>query len=347
MPLPTDLPTSRSDGDGGHTAGHNTTNTRVNEVATAVNLLPTTASVTSAVATHSGAADPHGDRAYAAGLVAALSLADLDDVDPTTPTDGQALVWDDDTDTWGPGTISSGGGGGAVDSVNGRTGVVTGLSEASDLTAHAADTTAVHGIADTSVLATATSVASAVSTHAAASDPHGDRAAATAALAAHEADTTSVHGIADTSALATASSVASAIATHAAAADPHGDRAYTDTQIAGRQPLDGDLTAVAALDSAQSGMLATDGAGWTRKTYPQVRTALSLAAVATSGAYSDLSGTPTLGNELYWNGSDYVPTALKAATDRPRTFKGPTDPATVTGVVLSSSDYADTWIEVA
>lgn len=49
------------------------------------------------------------------------------------------------------------------------------------LTAHDIDTTAVHGIADTSVLATASSVASAISTH--------------------EADTTSVHGITDTSTL--------------------------------------------------------------------------------------------------------------------------------------------------
>lgn len=49
-----------------------------------------------------------------------------------------------------------------------------------ELTTHEADTTAVHGIADTSALAT------------------------NAGLAAHEADTTAVHGITDTSVLATA-----------------------------------------------------------------------------------------------------------------------------------------------
>ena len=49
------------------------------------------------------------------------------------------------------------------------------------LSSHASDTTSIHGIADTSVLATATDVSDAV--------------------AAHEADTTSIHGIADTSAL--------------------------------------------------------------------------------------------------------------------------------------------------
>ncbi|MGP3999500.1 hypothetical protein [Streptomyces sp. 8N706] len=64
-----------------------------------------------------------------------------------------------------------------------------------------------------------------VSTDTAASDPHGDRAAATAALAAHEADTTSVHGIADTSVLETASGAhaeadaAQSAATSAAATD--------------------------------------------------------------------------------------------------------------------------------
>lgn len=45
------------------------------------------------------------------------------------------------------------------------------------------------------------SVAASIATHAAATDPHGDRAFATAAVATHEADTTSVHGITDTAAL--------------------------------------------------------------------------------------------------------------------------------------------------
>jgi hypothetical protein len=68
------------------------------------------------------------------------------------------------------------------------------------LTAHEADTTNVHGIADTSVLATATTVATA-------------KSEAIAALTAHEADTTNIHGIADTAALATTAATASAITT--------------------------------------------------------------------------------------------------------------------------------------
>ena len=55
-----------------------------------------------------------------------VSIDDLSDVDTSTtlPTDGQALVWNNLLDRWEPGTIS-GGGGGAVDSVNGQTGVVS------------------------------------------------------------------------------------------------------------------------------------------------------------------------------------------------------------------------------
>lgn len=61
---------------------------------------------------------------------------------------------------------------------------ITDAASDSELSAHEADTTNVHGIADTAALAT------------------------TAALAAHEADTTAVHGIANTANLLTTSSAA-------------------------------------------------------------------------------------------------------------------------------------------
>jgi hypothetical protein len=94
------------------------------------------------------------------------------------------------------------------------------------LSAHSASTTNVHGIPDTAALETlagatakaaaaqaaaiaasdpAGSATTAVSAHTAATDPHGDRAAAAAALASHEADTTAVHGIANTALLETTS----------------------------------------------------------------------------------------------------------------------------------------------
>jgi len=83
------------------------------------------------------------------------------------------------------------------------------------VSAHEADTTNVHGIADTSVLATTTTVATAKSEAITAA-----ASAAGTALTAHEADTTSVHGIADTSALALTATVNSALELKAPLASP-------------------------------------------------------------------------------------------------------------------------------
>lgn len=77
---------------------------------------------------------------------------------------------------------------------------------ASELATHNSDTTNVHGIADTSLLATTTSVASDISTH--------------------NSDTTGVHGIADTSLLATQTFAASAAANALSSANT-----YTDTTV--------------------------------------------------------------------------------------------------------------------
>lgn len=131
---------------------------------------------------------------------------------------------------------------GAVTSVDGQSGDVdlTGsyapLATAAELTAHEADSTGVHGIADTSLLETQTGATAKVTAHAGAADPHGDRAFTTTAISTH-AGASDPHG---DRAFATA-----AIATHTAAADPHGDRAYAAGQ------------ATAALSAAES---YTDGA---------------------------------------------------------------------------------------
>lgn len=50
------------------------------------------------------------------------------------------------------------------------------------------------------------------------------------------------------------------------------------------------------------------------------------------------------GNELAWDGSDYVPTSLKTDTSKPRTFKGPVNPATVPGVTMNTNDWFDSWV---
>lgn len=67
---------------------------------------------------------------------------------------------------------------------------------ASAIAAHEADTTNVHGIADTSALETSSGAAAKVSAHAVASDPHGDRAYADASLAG-KANTSHAHAGAD------------------------------------------------------------------------------------------------------------------------------------------------------
>jgi hypothetical protein len=83
---------------------------------------------------------------------------------------------------------------------------------------------------------------------------------AAALVAAHNADTTGVHGIADTAALVSAADLTAG--------------------LSGRQPADADLTAIAAADSSQSGVLASDGAGWLRKSVTQMRTWLGLGTAA-------------------------------------------------------------------
>ncbi len=146
------------------------------------------------------------------------------------------------------------------------------LTEAPDeipapaLAAHVANTTNVHGIADTSVLATDTDVSTAVSTHAAAVDPHGDRAyadglasnyEAAGAVSTHSSNTTNVHGIADTSTVMLAGATVApsgdvtgatdraAIAAAIIAAETAGGPLYmlpgtyyVDTQIAKSVPID-------------------------------------------------------------------------------------------------------------
>ena len=113
------------------------------------------------------------------------------------------------------------------------------LTVGQNLTNHQNDSTMVHGIADTSLLATTGDVNTAAT-------------GAAVALAAHEADTTLVHGIADTALLATtadvqaaATSAASALSTHASdTTDVHG---IADTSV---------LATVTAVSTAKSEAIA-------------------------------------------------------------------------------------------
>lgn len=106
------------------------------------------------------------------GIVEDLAEAIEDTFTPSGLTSGKGLVW-------------NGTGWDAAD-----------LATQAELDAHSADTTSVHGIADTGALETTTGSA--------------------AKVTAHDSDTTGVHGIADTGVLATDAEVASAVSTHTA-----------------------------------------------------------------------------------------------------------------------------------
>lgn len=215
---------------------------------------------------------------YAKGdVVAADAAGALGAV--TVGTDGERLAADS-TETRGVDWLPTGGGGGSVDSVNGQTGDV--VLDAGDVGAdpagtavtavatHSADTTNVHGIVDTAVLATDAEV--------------------TSAVAAHDADTTAVHGIANTAALVVTTdprlSDARTPTAHAAShADGGADEVtlaqsqVTDlvTDLAARQPLDSDLTAIAALTPSNDDVLQRKAGAWTNRTIAQLLTDLNVA----------------------------------------------------------------------
>jgi len=180
---------------------------------------------------------------------------------------------------------SDGGGGGAVDSVNGQTGTVSldaadvgadpagaaTAAQAAAIAAAATDaTTKASAAQNAATSAAATDAASKVSAHVAASDPHGDRAFTTSAVSTH-AGAADPHGDRAAAATDATSKVSahtgasdphgdrtfttSAISTHAAAADPHGDRAFTTSAVsthAGAADPHGDRAAAAADATAKA-----------------------------------------------------------------------------------------------
>jgi hypothetical protein len=112
------------------------------------------------------------------------------------------------------------------------------LATTTDISNHESDTTSVHGIADTSALATKAYADTAVSTHDTdTTSVHGiadtsalaTKAYADTAVSTHDTDTTSVHGIADTAQLATKTYADSAVSTHnSATTNVHG---ISDTSV--------------------------------------------------------------------------------------------------------------------
>ena len=103
------------------------------------------------------------------------------------------------------------------------------LTMGTNLTNHQNDTTMIHGIVDTALLATTGNVATAaagaateLAAHAAdTTSIHGIADTSLLLTTAHEADTTNIHGIADTSLLATTANVATALSSATSALTTH------------------------------------------------------------------------------------------------------------------------------
>lgn len=199
-------------------------------------------------------------RTYPLQLPAATPTVDLADIAPTDPSLGDYIVVEGPPGTPGSqiysGTGSPSAGVGIdgdyyIDTTSGAVtlygpkasgawpaGIPLTSSGTSPVTSVAGKTGAVTlVVGDVSGAASTSSVTSAISTHASATDPHGDRAAASSALSAH-VSATDPHGDRAAASSALASHVSatdphgdraaatSAISTHSSAADPHGDRAY-------------------------------------------------------------------------------------------------------------------------
>jgi hypothetical protein len=103
------------------------------------------------------------------------------------------------------------------------------LTMGTNLTNHQNDTTMIHGIVDTALLATtgdvntaATGAAVALAAHEAdTTNVHGIADTSLLLTTAHESDTTNIHGIADTSLLATTANVATALSSASSALTAH------------------------------------------------------------------------------------------------------------------------------
>ena len=169
-----------------------------------------------------------------------------------------------------------------------------------DINTHNLDTTNVHGIADTTALITSTAVDTKISTAIGTEVTDRNTAISTAigtevndrntAIGTHSADTTSVHGIADTSVLATATTVATAKSEAIADAGT-----AADTKVS---------TAIAALTKSSVGLANVDNTADASKPVSTAQaTAIATAkseaiADATSQVNALLTGAPAALNTL-------------------------------------------------
>lgn len=286
----------------------------------------TDAAVATAVSDHAGAANPHTAYATDADLTAHEGAGDPH---PSYATDGDLTAHAatahglashalDGAFHSGTSVLPTAGQKNALAGTAGTPGTGNEYVTTSDARMADARTPAAHSHVDGDLpagLARDSEVATALSDHAAAGNPHPSYAT-DADLAAHEADTTAVHGIADTAVLATATSVATAVSDHAAAANPHAGYA-TDADLtahegagnphpsyltpaegdAAYQPLDADLTAIAGLATTATGrslLAAADAAAIRTISGAEVAGAAAAAQAASQPLDSDLTAIAAL-----------------------------------------------------
>lgn len=211
-----------------------------------------------------------------------------------------------------------------------------------DLAAHVGATTGVHGISDTSLLATLQQVAAQIDIHNQDStDVHGipDTAdletqyGAQAKVDTHAGDTTDVHGIPDTAALVTNAGVQAAIGAHAGdSTDVHGvpdmtqlaTRSYVDSATAGGRPHD-PVELVATTNIGLSGLGALDGAtpssGWRILAAGQTDPTANGLYIAGSGSWTRAADLDS-SSELLSGITVYVRQGTHANTEWMLTFSG-------------------------
>ncbi len=160
-----------------------------------------------------------------------------------------------------------------------------------NLSTHSSDTTNVHGIADTSLLATQSFVNTARQTAETAAD---------AALTAHSSDTTNIHGIADTSLLATKNYVDTGVSSAiSAAVAPLATTSYVDGEIS---------TVTSAISTAVAPLATT--------VYVDTEISDAVAPLATTVYVDELVGNVTADQSLLGGvGLDWNPDTEKLDID--------------------------------
>ena len=187
---------------------------------------------------------------------------------------------------------------------------------ASELGTHAADTTSVHGIADTADLATKSYADTAASN------------AVSASLGTHEADTLAVHGITNTADLATKSYADTAVSTHSSdTTSVHGitdtadlaTKSYADTAVSTHSS---DTTAVHGITDTSLLVTIAGSQTLTNKTI-----------TAPLGLVKSDVGLGNVDNTA--DASKPVSTAQQTALDLKANLSGPTFTGTVSGITKS------------